>query len=169
VNISLFTIVNNKDTVKVKDYIIDTINPNETTDVLMNFMVPDNATYLESFAVIDADGKLCEICENNNAKTNIVPILGPYWIQKIVLSPNPVKDKLNLSYYLPREMRNLQITFFDNLGRDIYEIQNIPCKYGINSFDYLLHNYAKGSYMYKIEGVDVLGETMKFFGKFIVD
>jgi hypothetical protein len=169
VSISLFTIVNNKDTVKVKDYIIDTINPNETTDVLMNFMVPDNATYLESFAVIDADGKLCEICENNNAKTNIVPILGPYWIQKIVLSPNPVKDKLNLSYYLPREMRNLQITFFDNLGRDIYEIQNIPCKYGINSFDYLLHNYAKGSYMYKIEGVDVLGETMKFFGKFIVD
>ena len=167
--VSLFMIVNNKDTILVKNYTIEKINSEEIKDVIMNLMVPENATYLEAFAVIDADKKLCEVCENNNAKTDILPILGPFWIQNVILAPNPVKDKLNISYYLPREMKSINITFFDNSGKKLEEIHEISNQYGLNSFDYILPNLAKGSYMYKIDGIDVLGENVKYFGKFIAE
>lgn len=169
VDISLFRIVNKSDTAFVKKYTIDSIAPFEIKDVVMNFLVPDNATYLEAFAVIDADKKLCEVCENNNSKTDIIPILGPYWIQEVTLSPNPIKSSFNLSYYLPREMKDIQMTIYDIQGRKLEEIQLIPNKYGFNNFTYNLIGYSKGSYVFQLSGTDILGDAMNYLGKFIID
>ena len=69
------------------------------------------------------------------------------------ISPNPVKDKLELKIFLTEE-NNISINIFDNVGKKCYNYKNIFLKKGKHSLELEIGNLAEGVYAMNIETSD---------------
>ncbi len=165
--IDFYVIVDHKDTTLVDSKTVAELNEFENSTIDMYFAVPKDAEYLEVMAKIDADGKYCEFCENNNAKSMTIPIHGPHWIRDVRTGPNPVLDGTTFMYSLPRAMRDIEIIIYSTDGVEIDVISGCPTGYGSHEVEWNYPAISKGAYIYNIIGTNEQGEKEKYFGKFI--
>ncbi|TAL68260.1 MAG: hypothetical protein EPN82_11245 [Bacteroidetes bacterium] len=164
-SLNLYAVKDWKDTILVGQKTISSLNALESGKITMDFNVPYKTNFLELYAKIDGNDNVIEFCENNNIKSTMVPINGPKWIQDVQSYPNPFKNKIDLSYTLARDERNISITFFTVNGKEVGRIDNCPAISGTHSVSTMeLSSLPTGTYVYKIAGINADGETELYVG-----
>ena len=162
VRINLFAVSRGFDTVKVGEYLIDTLSAFEKQSVEFDYMIPDSSTFFKVFAIVDNNNQINEICEKNNFVAIVIPFDGPDWILDISNTPNPFDYSTDVIYSLPNQISDLNIEVYSIDSRLIDVIYNCPVVSGVNSVHWLAPDLAKGVYILRFKGMDENGKPLEY-------
>jgi hypothetical protein len=166
IDVRIYAVQDNIDTVLVCDTIITNLKKLETTQLNVNYLIPDSASYVEFFTKVDVDDKFNEFCMNNNIKILQVPMKGPNWILDVSNNPNPFEFTTQFTYTLPREMNKVSLSIYSLDAQEMKKFDNCPTSLGRHSLWWNGSELPKGVYIYKYDGINSSGGQEKYTGKF---
>lgn len=114
--------------------------------------VPDSLYFLEFMITLDPENTLLEVCKNNNSKIFAMELMGPNWMPKVTIYPNPFDYYTYVKYVISQDISKLDAFIYGIDGSFITKIENCPSQLGINSFYIQMPELAKGTYLLRFEG-----------------
>ncbi|MCX7880762.1 MAG: VCBS repeat-containing protein [Ignavibacteria bacterium] len=167
VKYELFAIVNLTDTISLANGEISSLAEFESKHNRTQFLVSDSIFFLEFLLVLDKDNVLYEICKGNNSKLVSAELVGPNWMRKVSIKPNPFDYYTEITYVISQDISRLDAFIFALDGSFVGKIENCPSKIGINEFTVLMPNLAKGTYLVRFEGITPENEKVVNYVKLV--
>jgi hypothetical protein len=153
VNYNVYAIINFKDTVLIYQDTLPKLNILESSKGATSFTIPDSLYFLEFKIEVDRDKQLKEVCKGNNVKILAVELIGPDWMRKVNVQPNPFDFFTSVSYVISQDVSHLDAYIYAVDGTFIGKIENCPHELGYNNFFLQMPDLAKGTYLIRFEGV----------------
>ncbi|MFA5781499.1 MAG: hypothetical protein WC868_04440 [Bacteroidales bacterium] len=159
--------VTGNDSVKIAEQHYNILNAHETVTYSFSYTVPIDAYLVTIYSKIDAEDSICEVCENNNTKTLFIPVLEGPWINNVHANPNPFTKGTGFYYELGKDIAGVYIDIFTAEGKKISYIGDCPATIGPHTVLWQPANLSKGTYYFRITGVDNDGKTHEYSDKLV--
>jgi len=159
--------INGNDTLKVAEKYYALLNARETATYTFSYDVPADAYLVIIYTKIDSEDSICEVCENNNTKTIIIPVLEGAWINNVHASPNPFSDETTIYYELGKEVSNVVIDIYTAEGKSMGHFSNCPADIGPHTVRWQPADLSKGVYFFRISGTGSDGKIREYSDKLL--
>ncbi|MGC8749078.1 MAG: hypothetical protein ACP5RR_09430 [Candidatus Kapaibacteriota bacterium] len=150
--ISVYAILNLKDTLLIFEDTLPKLDLLQSFKGSTSFTLPDSLYFLEFKIVVDRENAIEEICKNNNVAQFPVELIGPDWMRKVKVQPNPFDFFTSVSYVISQDISKLDAYIYTIDGAFITKIENCPHQLGNNYFLLEMPDIAKGTYLIRFEG-----------------
>jgi len=167
VEVNIYATTNEGDT--LSNELIPHLEVSEKAQINSVFSIDDTLEYIEFFASVKYGQEGSEFCTENNEQWLQIPFNGPNWIVDVTNYPNPIDYKTYISYYLPRELQELNIVIYNVDGAEIDRINNCETGLGHHFVYWYCANNPKGTYIYTFEGINENGKKVIHNGVMIKD
>ncbi|MFZ1729911.1 MAG: hypothetical protein WAV84_07260 [Bacteroidota bacterium] len=167
ISVGFYAVINNIDTVLLATHNVPYADANAVTMISADVTIPVSAFCIEFITIIDEQNGVGEFCEFNNVQSLKLPLGGLDWILNVSNYPNPMRSETNISYILPREVRDITLTIYNLDGREIGRIENPPGEIGFHSIPWRDARLSVGTYIYTFRGIDDLGITKTYSGRVV--
>lgn len=153
VDYNVYAILNFTDTLLIYKNALPKLNLLETYKDFANFTLPDSLYFLEFMISIDPESTLQEVCKGNNIKVFPVEILGPAWMHKVNVQPNPFDFYTTVSYVISQDVSQLDAYIYAIDGTFVTKIENCPHQLGHNVLNLEMPELSKGTYLIRFDGI----------------
>lgn len=167
VTVSFNAIINEADTVLLDRIVIDALNSNSSTIIVCDAQIPETAISIEFFTTIDRQNAFGEFCEYNNTASVPLPLCGIKWITDVHGFPNPVASMTRISYTLTRTVHDLSLQLYNLEGKELARISRLQGSIGQHATPLDLDALPAGTYLFRFEAVDVVGNIHRHNGKLV--
>lgn len=150
---NVYAILNLTDTLLILQDTLPKLNLLEYFKSSTPFTLPDSLYFLEFMIVADPDETIPEICKENNIRLFAVELIGPDWMRKVSVQPNPFDFFTSVSYVISQDISKLDAYIYSLDGSFVGKIENCPSQLGLNHFYLQMPNLAKGTYLIRFEGI----------------
>jgi len=159
--------ITGNDTLKVAEKYYDLLNAHETATYTFSYDVPEDAYLVIIYTKIDSEDSICEVCENNNTKTIIIPVLEGAWINNVQASPNPFTNETTIYYELGKDITSVAIDIFSAEGKLIAHISDCPADIGPHTVRWQPSELSNGVYFFRISGIGSDGKIREYSDKLL--
>ncbi|MCX7909374.1 MAG: T9SS type A sorting domain-containing protein, partial [Ignavibacteria bacterium] len=149
----VYAIINFKDTILLYRDTLSKLDVLTTSKSNTQYTLPDSLYFLEFMISIDTENSLSEICKGNNKRIFAVELIGPDWMRKVNVKPNPFDFFTFVSYVISQDISKLDAYIYSLDGSFISKIENCPHQLGYNNFYLQIPELAKGTYLIRFEGI----------------